>query len=231
MGSAEPVRRLGKEARLREESGWPATAKAHSARREKRRPGAHGAVVVTGTLAPALSPGLRPRCGAARASGARSKPALSREAQSSGGPGRRREARARGRGSALRAGAGRREATHPRALGSPSFHTRGAPSPALLPSVGAGEEGGIPEGIPPPPPASWRPRTHVSAGPARIPPAALRVPAPRPRLRRAVSTPALRRPRRVPAARAGRCAGLRLLHRTQRSGRGAGSRPHRSGRW
>lgn len=47
-----------------------------------------------------------------------------------------------------------------------------------------GRRGGIPEGIPSPPPAAWRPGTHVSARPARIPPAAQRILARHPCLRR-----------------------------------------------
>lgn len=106
---------------------------------------------------------------------------------------------------------------------SPPFPNTRSPfsRAAAEPGLGAGEAGGIAEGIPPPPPAARRPHTHVSAGLARIPPAAQRVPAPRRCLHRPVPTPALHRPWRVPAAPAGRFAGLRLLHP------GAARRPRR----
>ena len=68
-----------------------------------------------------------------------------------------------------------REATHP----SPNTRCPFSRSTAE-PELGAGEAGVIPEGIPPPPPpTARRPHTHVNAGPARIPPAAQRVAAPR----------------------------------------------------
>lgn len=152
-------------------------------------------------------------------------PGLARDAQAWGGLGRRREAGAPRRGSALGAGAGRARGHPPRPPQDPppSANTRYCFSGAAAESGRrGGEGGGVPEGIPAPTPASRRPRTHVSSRPARIAPVAQRVPAPRRCLRCLVPAPALRRPGQVPAASARRFAGLRLLYLD------AGSRP-RSG--
>lgn len=127
--------------------------------------------VVTGTLAPALFPGLRPGCRRGPSSvvpgaGPTLSPEMFRPQEVLGG-GRRELGGAAPRwGRELDAG----EATHPAHPRIPLLpQTSGAPSPELLRSLGAREAGGIPEGIPPPPPASRRPRTHVSARPAPNP--------------------------------------------------------------
>lgn len=155
-------------------------------------------------------------------------PGLARDAQAWGGIGRRQEAGAPRRGSALGAGAGRGRGHPPRPLQDPppSANARYRFSGAAAESGrGGGEGGDIPEGIPPPTPASRRPRTHVSSRPARIPRVAQRVPAPRRCLRSLVPAPALCRPWQVPAASARRFAGLRLLYlhagRRPRSGQAA----------
>lgn len=155
-------------------------------------------------------------------------PGLARDAQAWGGIGRRQEAGAPRRGSALGAGAGRGRGHPPRPPQDPppSANARYRFSGAAAESGrGGGEGGGIPEGIPPPTPASRRPRTHVSSRPARIPRVAQRVPAPRRCLRSLVPAPALCRPWQVPAASARRFAGLRLLYlhagRRPRSGQAA----------
>lgn len=103
-------------------------------------------------------------------------PELSRDNQASGGLGRLRRA-AWGSGARLRTGGGgwtrERPPLRP-APGSPSLAEHAVLFPGAVQSRGgAGEAGGIPEGIPPPPPP-LAPHTHVSAGPARIPPSAQR---------------------------------------------------------
>lgn len=100
---------------------------------------------------------------------------------------RRAEEAAGGWGSEARlcAGGGGRtpESRPPRPPQDPPPSARGALSRAAAES-GRWGGGGIPEGIPSPPPAAWRPGTHVSARPAPIPPAAQRILAPHPCLRR-----------------------------------------------
>lgn len=193
-------------------------------------------------VAPASGPDLLGGCGSRPSGyrgGSRSSPGTfgPRGGGVRGGCAEAREAGAQRRGSEAGAGAGRGRGHPPRPTQDPP-PCLPAPCPssraAAEPGLGAGEAGGIPEGIPPPPPAAPRPRTHVSAGPAGIPPAAQRVPASRRCLRCPVPAPARRHPWRVPAAPARRFAGLRHLHpgaaRRPRHGQAAPASPG-AGEW
>lgn len=126
--------------------------------------------------------------------------------EGSGGGGRRGLG-----GAALRCGRGldAGEATHPRIPLLPQ--TRGAASPAKPRSLGAGEAGGVPEGIPPLPRQRGAPHPReltARAEPSRC----TALPGSARCLRGPVPAPALCCHWRVPAAPAGRFAGLRLLH-------------------
>lgn len=147
-------------------------------------------------------------------------PRLSRDVQSWGGLWRRREAGARRRGSALRAGAGRGRG-HPPQDPPPSANTRCSFSSDAAES-GRWGGGGRPRGDPAPSPGSAAPRTHVSSRPARNPAAAQRFPAPR-------GASAVRSPRQhcavtggSPLPQPGASRGSGSCIPTQRAGRGAG---------
>lgn len=223
------MRCLAKEARLREGEGLArahTAAQAHSPqgeqRAEKPTRGSCGHWASRTHAFPGPPPRMRTR---ADSRGAGSQSGLSGMSRSPGLGGAGGAAGGGGSEARLCAGGGgrTRESHPPRPPQDPppSADTRCALS-ALQRSPGAGEAGGIPEGIPSPPPAARRPGTHVSARPARIPPAAQRVLARHPCLRRpgphagtALSLAGPRCPSRALGGAPAPATG------TQRTGRGA----------